>query len=112
MSQEPNKSAQIPEIIGLQPRHFADLVRAAQLVFDPCSGTLGRSLTIDWQDLGIPSNIVDNLKEIGAEYRYSSPNIPPEEIWAKLTAESRLWFINNKDNLWEFEEIFPALDED
>lgn len=112
MSQEPNKSIQIQEIIGLKSQHFADLIRTAQLIFDPCSGTVGRSLKIDWGDLGIPGDVVDNLKELGQEYQYASPHIPPEEIWSKLTTESRIWFMENKDNLWQFEEILPALDED
>lgn len=112
MSQEPEKSLPIQEIIGLKPQHFADLIRTAQLVFDPCSGVCGRSLKIDWKDLGVPAHVVDNLREIGQEYQYASPNIPPEEIWSKLTTESRIWFMENKDNLWKFEEVFPALDED
>jgi hypothetical protein len=112
MSQEPKKSLSMQEIIGLKPQHFADLVRTAQLVFDPCSGVTGRSLKINWEDLGIPAQVVKNLQEIGQEYQYASPNIPQAEIWGKLTPESRIWFIENKDSLWRFEEIFPALDED
>jgi hypothetical protein len=33
-------------------------------------------------------------------------------IWGKLTTETRIWFLENKDQLWQFEEILPALDED
>ncbi|MBD2294361.1 hypothetical protein H6G06_12915 [Anabaena sphaerica FACHB-251] len=112
MSQEPKKSLQIQEIIGLKPQHFADLIRTAQLVFDPCAGLSGRNLKVDWEDFGIPRDVADNLREIGQEYQYASPYIPPEVVWGKLTTESRIWFIENKDSLWRFEEIFPALDED
>lgn len=112
MSQEPHKSLQLQEIIGLKPQHFADLIRTAQLVFDPVAGLSGRNLKIDWQEFGIPRDVADNLREIGQEYQYASPHIPPEEVWDKLTTQARIWFVENKDNLWRFEEIFPALDED
>ncbi|TAE54738.1 MAG: hypothetical protein EAZ76_14620 [Nostocales cyanobacterium] len=112
MSQDPQKSIKLEEIISLKPQHFADLIRTAQLIFDPCSGTVGRRVNIDWEDLGVPRSILDNLREIGQEYQYASPHISPEEIWSRLTTESRIWFVENKDNLWRFEEIFPAIDED
>lgn len=112
MSQEPNKSLQIQEIIGLKAQHFADLIRAAQLVFDPTAGVAGRSLKIDWEDFGIPINVAANLKNIGEEFQYSSPHVAMDIVWNKLTPETRIWFIQNKDKLWQFEEIFPALDED
>jgi hypothetical protein len=112
MSQEPQKSIQLQEIIGLKPQHFADLIRTAQLVFDPTAGVTGRNLHIDWKDLGIPRSVVDNLKALGQEFQYASPHVPFDVIWSRLTPETRIWFIANKDSLWQFEEIFPALDED
>ncbi|MEA5618126.1 hypothetical protein VB711_09800 [Cronbergia sp. UHCC 0137] len=112
MSQQPKKSIEIQEIIGLKPQHFADLIRASQLIFDPTAGMTGRNLKVNWEDFGVPDAVADNLKELGQEYQYSSPHIPIEVIWSKLTTESRIWFIENKDKLWQFEEIFPALDED
>jgi hypothetical protein len=112
MSQEPNKSPQIEDIIGLQPKHFADLIRAAQLIFDPSAGLFSRNLRIDWQEFGIPDPVATNLKELGQEYQYASPHLSIDLIWSKLTPETRIWFIENKDNLWRFEELFPALDED
>ncbi|MBK1988218.1 hypothetical protein A0J48_011820 [Sphaerospermopsis aphanizomenoides BCCUSP55] len=112
MCLEPNKSLQIQDIIGLKPQHFADLIRTAQLVFDPAAGLSGRNVKINWEDFGIPDEVADNLREIGQEYQYASPHIPPEIVWSKLTTASRVWFIENKDILWRFEEIFPALDED
>ncbi|HLP91902.1 MAG TPA: hypothetical protein VK184_25345 [Nostocaceae cyanobacterium] len=112
MPQEPHKSIQIQEIIGLKPQHFADLIRTAQLVFDPTAGVTGRNLKVDWIDLGIPLSVVDNLQILGAEFQYASPHLPIDVIWSRLTPETRIWFIANKDSLWRFEEIFPALDED
>jgi hypothetical protein len=112
MSQEHNESVQIQEIIGLQPKHFADLIRAAQLIFDPTAGLSGRYVKVDWEDFGIPRNVTDNLKLLGQEYQYASPHVPIEVVWSKLTTETRIWFIENKDKLWQFEEAFPALDED
>lgn len=112
MSQEHNESIQMQDIIGLKPQHFADLIRTAQLVFDPTAGLSGRSLKVDWEDFGIPRNVADNLKSLGEEYQYASPHLPAEVVWSKLTTETRIWFIENKDNLWKLEETFPALDED
>ncbi|MEH1874843.1 hypothetical protein [Nostoc sp.] len=112
MSQEHNESLQIQEITKLKPKHFADLVRSAQLVFDPTAGVSGRSITVDWEQFGIPHHVADNLKSLGQQYQYASPHIPVEDIWSKLTPETRIWFVENKDRLWQLEEAFPALDED
>ncbi|AFZ57218.1 hypothetical protein H6G54_24935 [Anabaena cylindrica FACHB-243] len=112
MPSEPNKSLEIQDIIGLKAQHFADLIRTAQLVFDPAAGLSGRNVEIDWENFGIPVDVADNLKELGQEYQYSSPHLPPEVVWSKLTTETRIWFIENKNSLWRFEELFPALDED
>jgi len=112
MSQEPKKSLEIQEIIGIKPQYFADLIRTAQLVFDPTAGVAGRNLKIDWAEFGIPANVADNLKIIGQEFQYASPHLPIDIVWSKLTPETRIWFIENKEKLWQFEEIFPALDED
>ncbi|MBR8836715.1 MAG: hypothetical protein DSM106950_22530 [Stigonema ocellatum SAG 48.90 = DSM 106950] len=113
MSQENDKSLQIEEINKLKPIHFADLIRAAQLIFDPAGGVSGRYKKVDWlEDFGIPVHVVENLKVLGQEYRYASPHVPVEIIWSKLTPETRIWFMGNKDELWKIEEAFPALDED
>ncbi|MBD2628712.1 hypothetical protein [Trichormus variabilis] len=112
MPPEPKKSLEIQDIIGLKPQHFADLIRTAQLVFDPTAGVTGRNFTVNWQELGIPGNVLDNLRILGQEYQYDSPHLPPEVVWSQLTPETRIWFIENKDTLWRFEEFFPALDED
>ncbi len=112
MSQENNEAFQIQDINKLKPVHFADLIRAAQLIFDPGKGVSGVSLSINWQQFGIPDSVVENLKALGQEYRYASPHIPIEVIWSKLTPETRIWFFQNKDELWKIEEAFPALDED
>ncbi len=113
MSQENDKLLQIQEINKLKPIHFADLIRSAQLIFDPGGGVSGRSKQVDWlEEFGIPDHVVENLKVLGQEYRYASPHVPVENIWSKLTAQTRIWFIENKDELWKIEEAFPALDED
>ncbi|MDZ8108907.1 MAG: hypothetical protein RM338_25240 [Nostoc sp. DedQUE12a] len=111
MSPEHNESL-LQEITKLKPKHFADLVRSAQLIYDPTAGVSGRNIKIDWEQFGIPSDVADNLKSLGQQYQYASPHIPPEDIWSKLTPETRIWFVENKDRLWQFEEVFPALDED
>lgn len=97
---------------GLQPRHFADLIRVVQLVFDPGAGVSGRQLDADWASFGLGPEVVGNLKALGEEYRYATPHSPIAPIWAKLTPETRSWLIENKNTLWQFEENFPALDED
>ena len=112
MTNENEESLQIQEISGLKPTHFADLIRAAQLIFDPGGGVSGRNVEVDWQELGIPVDVEENLRAIGERYRYSSPHVPVETIWEQLTPESRSWFLENKDDLWQVEEAFPALDED
>ncbi|MBO3462700.1 hypothetical protein G7B40_002135 [Aetokthonos hydrillicola Thurmond2011] len=113
MSQENNQSLPIQEIDKLKPVHFADLIRSAQLVFDPAGGVSGRIKPVNWQEeFGIPADVEKNLKALGEEYRYASPHVPIEVVWSKLTPETRIWFIENKDQLWKLEEAFPALDED
>lgn len=112
MSNENDEAILIEEINKLKPVHFADLIRAAQLIFDPARGMSGIYRNVDWKEFGIPDDVAENLKAIGKEYRYASPHIPPEIIWSKLTPEARIWFLANKENLWQFEELFPALDED
>jgi hypothetical protein len=112
MSQKDNESLQIQEINNLKPVHFADLIRAAQLIFDPTKGVSGIYTKVDWKEFGIPDDVVQNLQALGQEYQYSSPHIPIEEIWSRLTPQTRIWFIQNKNELWRFEEAFPALDED
>ncbi|CEJ47815.1 Excinuclease ATPase subunit (Uncharacterized prot ein) [Umezakia ovalisporum] len=112
MSQENNESIQIQQIASLRTKHFADLIRAAQLIFDPGAGLTGRRIKINWQDFGIPRNVEKNLKELGLQYQYASPHVPSDIIWSQLTPETRIWFLDNKDELWRFEEAFPALDED
>lgn len=112
MSQQPDKSSQIDYIIPLQPKHFADLIRTAQLIFDPSAGLCSRNLNVDWSRFGIPQDVAENLATLGQEYQYASPHVPVEIVWSKLTPETRVWFMENKDRLWQFEEAFPALDED
>ncbi|MBC1240972.1 hypothetical protein [Nostoc sp. 2RC] len=111
MSPEHNESL-LQEITKLKPKHFADLVRSAQLIFDPTAGVSGRNVKINWEEFGIPRDVADNLKLLGQQYQYASPHVPVEDVWSKLTPETRIWFVENKDRLWQFEEAFPALDED
>jgi hypothetical protein len=112
MSQKDEESVYISEISKLKPVHFADLIRASQLIFDPTSCAAGMHLQVDWQEFGVPDDVAENLKQLGSEYRYSLPQVPPEIVWSKLTPTTRIWFLQNKDELWKFEEYFPALDED
>ncbi|MCP6757299.1 MAG: hypothetical protein NHB32_00700 [Fischerella sp. CENA71] len=112
MSRKNNESLQIQEINKLKPVHFADLIRAAQLIFDPATGVSGIYRKVDWKEFGIPDDVTENLKALGQEYRYASPHVSPEIIWSKLTPATRIWFFENRDDLWQFEEFFPALDED
>lgn len=112
MFQEDSASHPIHELSKLKPTHFADLIRAAQLVFDPAAGVSGRTKRVDWQDFGIPTDVEHNLKALGQEYRYASPHVPVDEIWSKLIPQTRVWFMENKNELWKLEEAFPALDED
>jgi len=112
MTKTNQKALEIQQLTGLKPVHFADLIRASQLIFDPAGGVSGRYIEVDWQSFGIPLNVEENLRSLGDKYRYASPHIPIEIIWQELSAETRSWFIANKNILWQFEEFFPALDED
>jgi hypothetical protein len=112
MSQDYNESLQIQQISDLKPRHFADLIRAAQLIFDPAAGISGRYIEVDWQEFGIPVEVEENLRLLGQKYRYTCPDIPGTIIWEQLTIATRNWFLQHKDELWQFEEAFPPLDED
>lgn len=112
MTQTNPQTPTIQEQTGLRQRHFADLIRVAQIIFDPCGGITGRVVNADWQEFGIPIEVEKNLKLLGDKYRYASPHLPMAEVWEELTPETRSWFIENKNELWMLEEAFPALDED
>jgi len=112
MFQNNSEALRIEELYKLKPVHFADLIRAAQLVYDPGKGVTGVEPKIDWNEFGIPDNVAENLQLLGEEFQYSSPHAPVDQIWKKLTPETRVWFVENKERLWLIEESFPALDED
>lgn len=112
MSQENENLLPPSELSTLKLVHFADLIRAAQLIYDPGKGISGVFREVNWSEFGIPHEVAENLKCLGKEYQYASPHIPVEDIWKQLTPPTRVWFLENKDSLWEIEEFFPALDED
>lgn len=112
MDYKTERSRQILQITGLRSQHFSDLIRAAQLIFDPSGGLSGRLVEVDWEAMEIPLSVLQNLRLLGEKYRYASPAVPIAEIWERLTPETRSWFIENRNRLWQMEEIFPALDED
>lgn len=112
MAVENEKARQIRETTGLKPTHFADLIRVAQVIFDPGGGVSGRNLEVDWENFDIPNSVSNNLRLLGEKYYRESPHVPIEIVWEQLTAETRSWMIENKDILWQYEELFPALDED
>ncbi|MGD1952866.1 MAG: hypothetical protein ACFB14_24955 [Leptolyngbyaceae cyanobacterium] len=114
MTLKPNKERglEIQQITGLRPTHFADLVRVAQLIYDPSGGIATRVVQVDWLDFEIPETVVKNLSALGRQYQYESPHTDIDLVWENLTPETRSWFIANKSRLWEIEESFPALDED
>lgn len=107
-----SKAMDIEQLTGLKPRHFADLVRASQLIFDPTGGVCGRRPNVDWSVFGLSHHVVDNLKQLGQKYQYASPHVPMQLIWVQLTPETRSWFIDHKEILWQIEEVIPPLDED
>ncbi|WP_041933507.1 hypothetical protein [Gloeothece verrucosa] len=102
----------IQQETGLKPRHFADLIRTAQIVCDPGGGVSGRILQVDWSSFGIPDPVAENLKILGQQYQYASPHVPIDTVWQQLTPDTRNWFMEHKEELWQIEEAFPALDED
>lgn len=114
MSIQPNQERvrEIQQITGLKPTHFADLVRVAQLIYDPSGGVASRIVKVNWLDFGIPKTVAANLRSLGKKYQYESPHVDLDLVWEDLTPETRSWFIANKSVLWEIEESFPALDED
>jgi hypothetical protein len=108
-----SSAAQPPiPIAGLRASHFADLVRVAQIVYDPSGGLSGRGVDVDWQSFGVPDVVVADLRILGQRYQYSSPHVAPDQVWAQLTPASRKWFIHNRARLAELDEVFPARDED
>jgi len=112
MNPDSERSREIQQITGLSSTNFDDLIRAAQLIWDPGGGVFGRFFEPNWEQLEIPSGVVKDLKALGKKYQYELPPIAPELIWEVLTPESRSWIIDNKNRLWEFEELFPPPDED
>lgn len=108
----PARAQEIQSITGLKPTHFADLIRVAQLIYDPGGGVSGRRVEVNWLDFGIPPGVAGNLRAVGYKYRYESPHIDLDIVWEDLTPETRSWFMANRRLLWRIEESFPALDED
>lgn len=112
IKQNKERIQEIQQITGLRPTHFADLVRVAQLIYDPSGGVSGIVVEVDWLNFGIPRTVADNLRSLGKKYQYESPHVELDLVWDELTPETRSWFIAHKSMLWEIEESFPALDED
>lgn len=112
-SQEKKQRIQhIKTITGLTPTNFADLVRVAQLIYDPGGGVSGRVFQVDWMEFEIPASVVKDLRILGKKYQYESPHVDLDLVWEDLTPAARSWFIANRSDLWQIEEAFPALDED
>ncbi|MEO0536266.1 MAG: hypothetical protein AAF215_20630 [Cyanobacteria bacterium P01_A01_bin.123] len=112
INQKQERVREIQQITGLRPTHFADLIRVAQLIYDPRGGVSSRVVRVNWLDFDIPRGVVKNLRLLGQKYQYESPHVDLDLVWDELTPETRSWFIANKSVLWEIEESFPALDED
>ncbi|MGK7935153.1 MAG: hypothetical protein AB4206_05025 [Xenococcaceae cyanobacterium] len=112
IQQNKQRIEEIRQVTGLRPTHFADLVRVAQLVYDPSGGVSGKIVEVNWMNFGIPRRVAENLRSIGKKYQYESPHVSPDLVWEQLTPETRSWFIAHKSVLGEIEESFPALDED
>ena len=110
MAQETEQSLQIQRLTGLQPKHFDDFIRAAQVVFDPSSGVAGRFSHVEWSAFGISPAVLENLQAIGSRYRAPS-YVPIALIWSQLTPETRSWLIENRNELWRVEELVPSLDD-
>ena len=112
IKQNKKRIQEIQQITGLRPTHFADLVRVAQLIYDPSGGVSGKVVEVDWLNFGIPRKVAENLRSLGKKYQYESPHVELDLVWDELAPETRSWFIAHKSILWEIEESFPALDED
>ena len=112
MASDTDPAVQIQHVTGLAPKHFADLIRAAQIVYAPSGCLSGRMVEVAWEYFGIQQSVVENLQTLGRQYQYASPYVPMAVVWEQLTPETRSWFIENKDELWRMEEFFPAYDED
>ena len=112
IKQNKERIQEIQQITGLRPTHFADLVRVAQLIYDPGGGVSGKIVEVNWLNFGIPRQVAANLRSLGKKYQYESPHVDLDLVWDELTPATRSWFIAHKSMLWEIEESFPALDED
>lgn len=106
------KIQEIQAVTGLKPTHFADLVRVAQLIYDPGGGVSGRVMRVNWRDFEMTEPVVANLQALGQRYQYESPHVELDLVWDDLMPETRSWFMANRSLLWRIEEAFPALDED
>ena len=106
------RSQEIRQLTGLRPTHFADLIRVAQLIYDPSGGVSSRIVRVNWLKFGIPDTVAANLRALGQKYQYESPHVDIDLVWNDLTPETRSWFMAHRSILWEIEESFPALDED
>ncbi|NES73923.1 MAG: hypothetical protein F6K24_56445 [Okeania sp. SIO2D1] len=112
MKQNQERVREIQKITGLTATHFADLIRLAQVIYDPSGGVFGKIIEVDWLKFGIPQDVAENLRSLGRKYQYESPHVAIDLVWKQLTPATRSWFIAHQSLLWEIEEAFPALDED
>jgi hypothetical protein len=103
---------EIQSLTGLTPTNVTDLVRVAQLIYDPGGGVSGRMISVNWMDFEIPQAVAENLRALGRKHQYESPHVDLDQVWDDLTPETRSWFMANRSILWNIEESFPALDED
>lgn len=102
----------IPETTELNPQHFADLIRVAQMIADPSGGLSGREIEVIWETFGVSPAVEMNLRQLGEKYQFSSPYLAPDLVWSQLSPATRTWLLENKRNLADLEELLPARDED
>lgn len=77
IKQNKDRVREIQEITGLRPTHFADLIRVAQLIYDPSGGVASRVVEVRWIDFGIPRRVAENLRSLGKNISTNLPMFPP-----------------------------------
>ena len=64
LRQNKERIQEILAITGLKPTDFADLVRVAQLIYDPSGGVSGKVVGVNWLNFGISRDVAINLRSL------------------------------------------------
>lgn len=97
---------ELQRLTGLTQQNFADFVQAAQLLADLAQGLSPWYVRVHLRSPQLSPTVATDLLEIGQRYRRRSPYSNPAEVWRLLSPETRSWFIDHRQDLGQFLQMF------